>query len=298
MYKITIVLLVGVIVGLLAGNFFPFNPLQPAVTDMSSTNAVDNTEWQARLQSLETLLAEEVARGDDVEAMLFELSSGNSEAEIAGNVAAGRQRLLPVNTEGEVIEDPEQLRSNFREMRNNMRGRFEQFNSATARRSRFEEAGFSNEQATWLIEREEEQRLDALYEGWEERRQRVLQNNSDRISVADKIKSELGDDGYESYLQASGMPTSVRVDNIMDRSPAQSAGLQAGDEIVSYNGDRIFNIQELNNATVQGSLGEPVVLNVNRDGVELQIVMERGPLGIVTRSSRGRGRAFQADFSR
>ena len=72
----------------------------------------------------------------------------------------------------------------------------------------------------------------------------------------------------------------------MESSPAQMSGLLPGDSILSYNGERVFSIQEINEKTVEGIVGESVLLEVQRNGEEVQVVLPRGPLGI----SAGRGR--------
>ena len=72
----------------------------------------------------------------------------------------------------------------------------------------------------------------------------------------------------------------------MESSPAQMSGLQPGDEIQSYNGERVFSISEINEKTIEGMPGESILLEVQRNGDEVQVVIPRGPLGITT----GRGR--------
>ena len=66
----------------------------------------------------------------------------------------------------------------------------------------------------------------------------------------------------------------------MDSSPGSQAGLQPGDQIVSYNGERIFNISELHELTLQGTVGENVIVEIERDGMRMQLSLPRGPVGI------------------
>ena len=66
------------------------------------------------------------------------------------------------------------------------------------------------------------------------------------------------------------------------------AGLQPGDEIVSYDGKRVFDMRELNAFTLEGRAGESVVVDVRRDGRTVQLVMPRGPIGITGGVIRGR----------
>lgn len=295
MYKITILVLVGIIAGLLLGNFFPFYSNQTGDASSQVQAKTDGSDIQARLLALENQLTEEIGRRSEMELMLMELASSNASAPLPTSTSqssTSRQPRIMFNEEGVPLDNPEQMRERFQQIENNARRMINQARDPQARISRLEQAGFSNDRAKWLIEREEEMRLESLYEDWEQRRQETQQNNSNRTSVTDKIKSELGEEGYEKYLQANDRPTSVRVDDIIEQSPAAMAGLKPGDEIISYNGERVYSIQDLNNSTVQGELGEPVVLTVKRDGVETRVSMERGPLGISSRSMQ-RGPAFR-----
>ena len=49
---------------------------------------------------------------------------------------------------------------------------------------------------------------------------------------------------------------------------------------MNYAGQRVFNVGELNNLTFEGTPGESVVVDVVRDGQQLQLVVPRGPIGI------------------
>jgi hypothetical protein len=163
--------------------------------------------------------------------------------------------------------------------------------------------GFSLEEAEHITKRESELRLESLYADYEERRQEAQRsldaaNTQDRenpnasprvterLSPNEQLRLELGDENYASFLESSGRSTSVSVRSVMESSPAQMSGLQSGDEILSYNGERVFSISEINERTVEGLEGESVLLEVERNGEEMQIAIPRGPIGIST----GRGR--------
>lgn len=102
------------------------------------------------------------------------------------------------------------------------------------------------------------------------------------------MRSVLGDLDYERYLQAYGRPTTVGIGAVIESSPGQVAGLQAGDEIVRYDGQRVFSYSDVNNQQLQGEPGESIVVDILRDGVPMQIVMPRGPIGIQAGRFRGR----------
>lgn len=161
------------------------------------------------------------------------------------------------------------------------------FNSQN-RQQRLEEAGFGPDQAARIMRREQELRVQSLYDQWQERREDYLAREETANSTGNPLRDELGDQAYERYLEALGRSTSVPISNIMAGAPADSAGFQEGDELVRYNGQRVFDLNDLNELTVQGELGEPVVVDVLRDGNMLQLTLERGPLGIISRPGRRR----------
>ncbi len=149
------------------------------------------------------------------------------------------------------------------------------------------EAGFTPDRAEWLARRESELRMQVMQERFEARRNgEMVDPFSDAFSSDAMLRNEIGDAEYEQYLEASNRPTSVAIQSVLESSPAQSAGLQPGDRITSYDGERIFNVLDLNRQTIQGEPGQTVVVDIVRDGVPMQVVMPRGPLGVMA----GRGR--------
>lgn len=155
---------------------------------------------------------------------------------------------------------------------------------ADARVARLEAAGFAPHEADWIIEQENHMRLEALQQQWEQRRETVAEGEPHAAAV-NPLRRELGDDGYERYLAATGAPTRVTVGRLIERSPGAIAGLQPGDEIVRYDGRRVFSMGELNAATLQGEPGERVVVDVVRDGTPMQLTVNRGPIGITGRAA-------------
>jgi S1-C subfamily serine protease len=82
----------------------------------------------------------------------------------------------------------------------------------------------------------------------------------------------------------------VGVQNVLASSPAERSGLKPGDEVVAYDGKRVFDIRDLNALTYAGTAGESVSVSVRRDGQTLQLTMPRGPLGITSGGPGFRGR--------
>jgi S1-C subfamily serine protease len=101
-----------------------------------------------------------------------------------------------------------------------------------------------------------------------------------RAEIAETLRAELGESGYERYLEANGRSTSVTVGTVIESSPAERAGLMPGDRITRYSGERIFGMSELTRQTMEGTPGQQVVVDIVRDGQPMQVVIPRGPLGI------------------
>lgn len=182
----------------------------------------------------------------------------------------------------------------FVDLREN-RERFEamrQERQATANERRIAQlidSGFMPDRAEWLVRRESELQMEAMTARFEARASgEALDPFGPLANPQSALRAEIGDIEYEQYLQASGRSTVVAVTSILESSPAQRAGLQAGDQIVSYNGRRVFDIGELNRYTMQGEPGGSVVVDIVRDGVPMQVVLPSGPIGVTI--NRGSGR--------
>jgi hypothetical protein len=152
---------------------------------------------------------------------------------------------------------------------------------AGGRAERLVQAGFEPGQAEWILQRESQLQMEALQARYEAERTGDATNYfQSRTAASEALRNELGDAEYERYLAASGRPTSVAVSTVLESSPAQRAGLVPGDEIVSYDGKRIFSMSDLTRQTLEGQPGEQVVVDLRRDGVSMQVVVPRGPIGI------------------
>ena len=154
-------------------------------------------------------------------------------------------------------------------------------NSAEGRKERLVEAGFLPAQADWIIRREQELQMEALQARFDaEKSGEPVDWMANRTMASDSLRAELGDTDYERYLDASGRSTNISVSSVIESSPAQSAGLQPGDEIVRYDGERVFSMTDLTRQTMVGEPGETVVVDIMRNGNLMQVVLPRGPVGI------------------
>ena len=220
----------------------------------------------ARLAAIENAFAAEVERRVELEARVADLSAqlealGESPGPRAGGNAANGADPAPGAELPRMAGDP--------------RSTPEERQRRTV--ERLIAGGFAPDRAEWINRRTQELRMQAMQAQYEARRE-------GRPPPADgeaaTLRAELGDQDYERYLAAMGRSTAVNVSGVLASSPAERAGLQPGDEIVAYDGKRVFDVAELNELTLGGTSGESVVLDVRRSGQNVQIVMPRGPIGI------------------
>jgi membrane-associated protease RseP (regulator of RpoE activity) len=141
-------------------------------------------------------------------------------------------------------------------------------------------AGFPPDRAEWIARRESELRMQTLQARYDAVREGKPFDPA-TAGPESSLRTELGDADYERYLQALNRPTTVAVRDVLASSPAEQAGLKQGDEVVAYDGKRVFDMRDLNALTLQGNAGEPVVVDVQRDGQRVQLVLPRGPVGIL-----------------
>lgn len=153
-------------------------------------------------------------------------------------------------------------------------------------------AGLDQQSADALLARQDEQRLAELELFDRAAREAWLDSDQFQTALEDlqaqtpDLRDELGTDAYDRYLFASGQSNRVRVSEVISGSAAEINGIQTDDVIIIYAQNRIFTLDELQQATRDGNRGEPVTVVVQRDQELLELIVERGPLGVqLTRDS-------------
>lgn len=121
-------------------------------------------------------------------------------------------------------------------------------------------------------------RDQSVREAWNREQYREALGEVEEREAA--LKDRLGEEGYDAYLYASGQPNRVAVTSLLASAPAAQAGIEAGDHILRYDNQRVYNWFELREATADGDIGDTVSVEVERDGQTLQFYLARGPLGI------------------
>ena len=154
------------------------------------------------------------------------------------------------------------------------------------------DAGIEAEQAAWIQGRLDEIDLQQLYlkdratrEGWINK-PRYHKERRQYLNDVTNLRDDIGEDAYDRMLYTLGRANRVVVRDTMLNSPAEQYGLQSGDRIIEYDGQRVFATNELNTLTSQGDGGSMILLKVQRDNEYHDIYLPRGPLGI--RMSTGR----------
>lgn len=242
----------------------------------------DSAATEQRILALETAVSEERQARQLLEEELFVLFAEFERLE------ASRDESDEGDDHGDAVEEVRAVRANVDS--ESFAGRLQrrEERQATERRNALIEAGISADRADYILRRESEMRFEQMQAVFEARNSGESLDPLNRSYSADAmLRDEIGDAEYETYLQANNRPTSVGISTVMASSPGERAGLRAGDEIVGYNGQRVFSTSELIQHTMAGGDGN-VVVDVLRDGSPMQIVLPRGPIGVETGRFRGR----------
>ena len=275
--KLAAYLVVGIAVGAgfaywqIGGDAADGFALDPAVGD--------EAQLARRLSALETELALERYERQLLAEQLAELSAGLGEdAEEADPESSSVPRERFPALAGSDSERLQAMRERAAALRNGGAidaGAFEQ-----RRIDRFVAAGFSPERAQWILQREDKLAMEALQARYEATQDGASAEEVAELSTSQLMRAELGDLEYEQYLEGMGRPTSINIRDVLTNSPAQAAGIQPGDQIVAYDGQRVFDMNELTDLTYEGRPGETVAVDVIRDGQRMQLYVERGPIGV------------------
>jgi membrane-associated protease RseP (regulator of RpoE activity) len=273
MPKIIVAVLISLFAGFALALWITGNgDVEPVVGEA----AVDNLQpIEERMLSLEQLIAEERGARLDLEDRLNlliereeETAPSSSAVSMADDDAAAERR------------QPQRRSRDFVALMRNFEER---------RLLSLMDNGFSEDEARRVIEKESEAEFMAMQAAWEA--QRGGESVDPLSAMGDYqalLRAELGDADYERYLAAQGQPTSIQVTRVLAGSPGSDAGLQPGDQLVSYAGERVYNVSDLRKLTLQGTPGEDVVIEIDRDGVRMQLNVQRGPVGISGAGARMR----------
>lgn len=160
------------------------------------------------------------------------------------------------------------------------------------RRELLIEAGVAADAADELIWRQSQTTLGRLElrdiaarEGWlgTERYREELRALRDDDPV---LRDEIGVDAYDQWLYLSGANNRISVDRVIPGGAGEEVGLAPGDIVERYDGEPVFNFQDLRTATSTGQRDELVPVQVRRGGELVELWIPRGPIGIQLDATR------------
>ena len=136
-------------------------------------------------------------------------------------------------------------------------------------------AGFSSGAVQDLRQRTE--RLEKARDYLSDESQREELAASVELSRAQR--KEIGDEAYSYMLWSAGIPNRIVVNEVLSDSNASRLGLQRGDVVLSYNGQRLFEIGELR-LMVQEPSGRGRGIEILRNDEVVELTAPPGLLGI------------------
>ena len=236
----------------------------PSESGVSSFDAAAPVEERIRALELAVIEEREVRQLLEVEILVL------------------REEIEQRHTESSEPSEPDESALSAREERREaFRARRFGVRSTQGQVDRLIEAGFPADQAAWIVQREAELQMERLQARYDAMRGNEEQGFfAQGFSQNSGLRAELGDADYERFLLANGRSTSVGIGSVIPNSPAQNAGLQPGDEIVRYDGERVFSMMDMAGRIMQGEKEGNVVVDIVRDGAPMQLVLPRGPLGV------------------
>lgn len=147
-------------------------------------------------------------------------------------------------------------------------------------------AGFDEATVREFKEDADQRELDRLYlrdiasrEGWLDTQRFREETEALRLD-GPSTRDEYGEEFYDWMLYTTGHRNRVEVADVMSGSAAADVGVQPGDLVISYDGQRIFDPSELRDATIGGEVGELTPVEVIRNGRRTRLMIPRGPIGV------------------
>lgn len=147
---------------------------------------------------------------------------------------------------------------------------------------RLHNAGFSDDRIAWLEQRAAELKLQKN-EYWSKLAQegRPASGHERSAYILDPdldLQQEIGEDEYDRYREALGRTLGVAIVDVTIGSSGQSSGLMAGDEIVRYDGKRVYNVAALDGLTSGATSDGQAIVEIRRQGRLIQLSVPKGPL--------------------
>ncbi|MDJ0868369.1 MAG: PDZ domain-containing protein [Myxococcota bacterium] len=147
-------------------------------------------------------------------------------------------------------------------------------------------AGFAPREVERYAARLDELELQRLYlrdqatrEGWIDT-PRYARERRQLFGDLRSLRGEFGDELYDWSLYTTGHPNRAQVNDVMEGSAAQQAGIEPGDVVQRYADVVVLSADELRDLTTAGEPGEVTPVDLLRDGEERRVYLPRGPMGV------------------
>lgn len=95
------------------------------------------------------------------------------------------------------------------------------------------------------------------------------------------LRRDLSEADYDRYLYATGRNNRARITDVLANSQGEAAGLRPGDTFLSYDGKRVFSIEELRELATSSRPGQSVAIEVLQDGEVVRLFVSGGPIGVM-----------------
>ncbi len=100
------------------------------------------------------------------------------------------------------------------------------------------------------------------------------------LELARSQKQEIGEEAYSYMLWSAGIPNRVAVNEVVPDSSASRLGIRSGDVVLRYDGERVFEMDELAFLVREPSDRTSADVEILRDGRLVELSAPRGVLGI------------------
>jgi PDZ domain len=117
----------------------------------------------------------------------------------------------------------------------------------------------------------------ATREGW----LGTAQYQQQMQSLEGDLRKELSEPDYDRYLYATGRNNRARITDVLANSPGEAAGFRPGDTILSYDGKRVFSIEELRDLATRSRPGDTIRVEVLQHGRVETLYVPAGPIGLM-----------------
>lgn len=151
-------------------------------------------------------------------------------------------------------------------------------------------AGYSQDEIDSLRHRKEELLALQQMEDFRRRENGELASASSFSAAQDGdllLREEMSDAEYMRYREVLGKPTAFGVTKVAANSIAEQAGIQPGDQVVRYDGTRVFDIYELDGLAMRNTSSGPAMVEILRSGQTIMIALPKGETGLRDRSALG-----------